>query len=321
MKITRTTLTNKIFLKLLYYFPSNSKNIPNNFCTMFSIIGSLRLRLLSLYSAIKALPVNTAEALLSLYFCYYCNLSPCTVDLDDCQTSMHIWAPHHRSCKKPNMVLVHGYGGNSKWQFVFQVAQLTREFNIYIPDLVFFGKSYSTRSERTDVFQAKCVCDGMKKLGVERFSAYGLSYGGYVVYRMAALEEKMVEKVVIVSSGIVYMESQKAELLKKIGRNVVDVLVPETPEEIRTLCRMSMHKFDVGRLFPDFFLRAFIAVIFFNSFFKDKYITAYVLQDFIDVLLGTLSRQMVTRRKSKNWWSIYFWENLILIFLFLLRLH
>ncbi|CAH1422852.1 unnamed protein product [Lactuca virosa] len=227
---------------------------------MFSTIRSLRLhsRLLSLHGGIKRLPMDAAEALLSAYYSY-CNLSPCTVDLDDCQTSMHIWAANHRRCNKPNLVLVHGYGGNSKWQFILQVAQLTRDFNVYIPDLVFFGKSYSTRTERTEEFQAKCVCDGMKKLGVDRFSVYGISYGGFVVYRMAEMEEKMVEKVVIVSSGIVYTEEQKSEYLEKIGRNVVEILVPEKPEEIRTLCRLSMYKSDVGKWFPDFFLRGFIA--------------------------------------------------------------
>ncbi|CAI9280930.1 unnamed protein product [Lactuca saligna] len=227
---------------------------------MLSTIRSLRLhsRLLSLHGGIKRLPMEAAEALLSLYYSY-CSLSPCTVDLDDCQTSMHIWAANHRRCNKPNLVLVHGYGGNSKWQFILQVAQLTRDFNVYIPDLVFFGKSYSTRTERTEEFQAKCVCDGMKKLGVDRFSVYGISYGGFVVYRMAEMEEKMVEKVVIVSSGIVYTEEQKSEYLEKIGRNVVEILVPEKPEEIRTLCRLSMYKSDIGKWFPDFFLRGFIA--------------------------------------------------------------
>ncbi|KAD4889405.1 hypothetical protein E3N88_21478 [Mikania micrantha] len=237
---------------------------------MLSTIRSLRLRrrVVCLYGGVKRLPVIIAEAFLLLYFSYSCNLSPCTVDLDDCQTSMHIWAPNHRRCNKPNLVMVHGYGGNSKWQFVLQVAQLTRRFNIYIPDLVFFGKSQSTRSERTDTFQAKCVCDGMKKLGVDRFSAYGLSYGGYVVYRMAEMEEEMVEKVVIVSSGIVYTEDQKSELLKKLdGRNVVDVLVPDKPEDIRMLCRISMYKFDIGKLIPDFFLRGFIAA---DGYKKEK---------------------------------------------------
>nr|GEX77155.1 alpha/beta hydrolase fold-1 [Tanacetum cinerariifolium] len=159
---------------------------------MFSTFPSLRLprRLLALYGGIKRLPVNSSEAFLSLYFSY-CNLSPCTVDLDDRETTMHMLVPNHRHYDKPNLVLVHGYGGNSKWQFVLQVAQLSRDFNIYIPDLVFFGKSYSTSSERTDTFQAKCVCDGMKKLGVEKGF---IAADGYKKEKQELVEYLLMEK-------------------------------------------------------------------------------------------------------------------------------
>ncbi|XP_024970238.1 uncharacterized protein LOC112509488 [Cynara cardunculus var. scolymus] len=257
---------------------------------MLSTIRSLRLhrRLLFLYAAVKRLPIEFAELFLSAYFCY-CNLSPCTVDLDDCQTSIHIWAPYHRRCNKPNLVLVHGYGGNSKWQFVLQVAQLTRDFNVYIPDLVFFGKSYSTRTERTDTFQAKCVCDGMKKLGVEKFSVYGISYGGFVVYRMAEMAEKMVEKLVIVSSAIVCTEDQKSEHLKKIGGNLLDMLVPEKPEDIRTLCQMSMYRSNVSKWFPDFFLRGFIAAD--GCKMEKRQLVEYLLSEQPDLHLPVLTQE------------------------------
>ncbi|XP_071711255.1 uncharacterized protein [Rutidosis leptorrhynchoides] len=227
---------------------------------MLSTIRSLRLRrnLLAVYILIKRLPVTATEYLLSLYYSS-CNLAPCTVDLDDHQTSMHVWVPNHRKFDKPNLILIHGYGGNSKWQFILQIGELASNFNVYIPDLVFFGNSCSTRNERTDTFQAKCVCDVMKKLGVEKYNVYGISYGGFVAYRMAEMEEKVVEKVVIVNSGIVFKEEQKLDLLNKFGKNVVDVLVPEKPEDIKLLCRMSMYKLNVSKWLPDFFLRGFIA--------------------------------------------------------------
>lgn len=54
------------------------------------------------------------------------SLSPCTADLYDGETSMHIWTANHLRLNKPNLVLVHGYGGNSKWQFVLQVVNLNK---------------------------------------------------------------------------------------------------------------------------------------------------------------------------------------------------
>ncbi|KAD4585027.1 hypothetical protein E3N88_22628 [Mikania micrantha] len=107
---------------------------------------------------------------------------------------------------------------------------------------------------------AKCVCDGLKKMKVDKFSVYAISYGGFVGYRMAEVKEEMVEKLVIVSSGIVCKHDRKLEHVKKIGRSVVDLLVAKTPEDLRMLCRMSIHKCDIGRWIPDFFLWGFIAV-------------------------------------------------------------
>lgn len=213
------------------------------------------------------LSLSFIEAALAAYF-RFCNLSPLSVDLDDQQTTMHFWVPNHRQFNKPNLVLVHGYGGNSRWQFALQLHQLSNNFNIYVPDLVFFGDSFTTREDRSDVFQADCVCKGLKKLGVERFSTYSISYGGYVGYRMSTAEMcgDMVEKVVLVSAGIGATEEQKKEKMTMIGRSIVDLLVPNEPENYRTLIKLSMHKYcDMGKWIPDIFLRQHIRVS--NFFF------------------------------------------------------
>ncbi|KAL3511617.1 hypothetical protein ACH5RR_024334 [Cinchona calisaya] len=196
------------------------------------------------------------DAILAVYF-GSCKLSPCMVDLDD-QTSMHFWAPKHRKHNKPNLVIIHGYGADAKWQFLYQVGPLAQSFNLYAPDLVFFGKSYTNRPDRSDVFQAKCVAEGLKRLGVTQYSVYSISYGGYVAYSMAEMYPEVVEKMVIVSSGIVWTEEQKVEQLKKIGKDVVDLLLPQKPEDLRLLMNLSIHKYDPLKGLPDVFLRGLI---------------------------------------------------------------
>lgn len=64
--------------------------------------------------------IPVVEAFLSLFFRFCCNLEQCTIDLDD-RTTMHFWAPAHRKFNKPNLLMIHGYGGNSKFQFAYQV--------------------------------------------------------------------------------------------------------------------------------------------------------------------------------------------------------
>ncbi|MFS7950228.1 putative alpha/Beta hydrolase [Helianthus anomalus] len=83
--------------------------------------------------------INNHHALFIIFSCYflhvslyfrYCGLSKSVVDLDDNQTTMHIWNPTNRYCNKPNLVLIHGFGGNSKWQFLFQVRQLSNNTSV-----------------------------------------------------------------------------------------------------------------------------------------------------------------------------------------------
>lgn len=214
------------------------------------------------------------------------HLSPCTVDLDD-ETAMHFWTTNrmHRADHKPNLVVIHGYGGDPRWQFSGQVGSLSQNFNLYIPDLLFFGESYTRRGERSEVFQAKCVCEGLKRLGVERLYVYSVSYGGYVAYRMAEMYPEMVEKLVIVSSGIGASQEQIEEQVKNIGGNALDLLLPENPHDLRTLMNMSLYKFNPIMLAPDFFLNNFIRVRKYILNVLFPYICIYILKYFIGVYI------------------------------------
>lgn len=142
------------------------------------------------------------------------------------------------------------------WQFFRQVGPLSRSFNLFIPDLLFFGKSYTTRPTRSEGFQAKCVGEGLRRLGVERYTVYGISYGGFVAYRMAETYPEEVERVVIVSSGICVTDEEQKRHLESIGRDPLKILLPETMEDMRYLVKSSMHKYDVLKWIPDFFLRS-----------------------------------------------------------------
>ncbi|GAV82710.1 Abhydrolase_6 domain-containing protein [Cephalotus follicularis] len=208
----------------------------------------------------RTLSVLVMDKFLSLYF-KSCDLSPCTIDLDN-QTTMHFWSTNHRRFNKPILVMLHGYGSNSKWQFLYQVNSLSRSFNLYVPDLLFFGKSYTNLLDRTDGFQARCVVRGLERLGVDRFSVYGLSYGGFVAYRMAEMYPEVVEKVVIVSSGVGCTRDQKGEHLRKVGRRASDILVPNNPRDLRLLVNLSMHKHEAFKWFPDFLLQQFVNVMY-----------------------------------------------------------
>ncbi|CAI0470694.1 unnamed protein product [Linum tenue] len=203
-----------------------------------------------------------ADTLFSLYFAS-CSMLPCTVDLDadssSAATTVHFWIPGHRKSTRPALVLIHGFGANSRWQFYYQVRHLSKHFNLYVPDLLFFGRSYSENPDRSIEFQAGCVAAGLRKLGLERYSVVGLSYGGYVAYRMAEVDVAAVEKVVIISSGIHYTEEQKEEQMRRIGgEGIRDLLLPKKPGDVRKMIKLALYKSRRYNLAPDFVLQGFI---------------------------------------------------------------
>lgn len=174
---------------------------------------------------------------------------------------------------------------------MYQIKSLTQSFNLYIPDLIFFGKSHTTRKERTVEFQAKCVAEGLKGLGVRNFSMFAISYGGFVGYRMAEMYPEMVEKVVILSSGVACSKDQKEEQLKKIGRDPVELLIPAKPEDLHVLVNLSIYKYNPFKWAPDYFLQEFIDMIS-RSYLKEKQeLVHHLLSNHTDSILPILNQE------------------------------
>lgn len=79
---------------------------------------------------------------------------------------IHIWIPKTQKPNKPSLLLIHGFGANAMWQYNDFISPLVTKFNVYIPDLLFFGDSYTSRPERTEQFQAECLMAALESVGV-----------------------------------------------------------------------------------------------------------------------------------------------------------
>ncbi|KAK8546867.1 hypothetical protein V6N13_093906 [Hibiscus sabdariffa] len=253
--------------------------------TTLALLRRIILHILTFNQSI----IKFMDSILSLYF-RSCDLSPIAVDLDG-QTTLHFWVTNHRRFDRPTLVMVHGYGGNPLWQFVYKVGPLSRRFNLFVPDLLFFGRSYSKSPVRSDSFQAKCLLDGLGKLGVDRFSVYAISYGGFVAYRMAEMRPDSVERVAIVSSGLLYSEEQRAAQLRKIGRHPSEILVPKKPDDLRLLVKLSMCKENALNWVPDFLLRQFIALMYDHCRKEKTELANYLVDKKADTNLPVISQE------------------------------
>ncbi|KAE9450003.1 hypothetical protein C3L33_18096, partial [Rhododendron williamsianum] len=150
-------------------------------------------------------------------------LKSTTTDLGD-GTVMHCWVPKSHKPTKPTMLLIHGIGANAMWQFNDFISPLCSQFNVYVPDLVFFGNSYTTQPDRTEAFQ--------------RMHVVGLSYGGFVAYSIAVQFPDAVDRLV------------------KSADEAIAILLPQKPEKLRELMQFTFYK--PVKILPSCFLNDFI---------------------------------------------------------------
>ncbi|XP_022131781.1 uncharacterized protein LOC111004859 [Momordica charantia] len=194
-------------------------------------------------------------------------LSGQAVEIDN-ETTIAFWGPKiitNKPTGKRSLVLLHGFGPMAIWQWRKQVQFLADDFDVYVPDLVFFGGSTTKSSERTEVFQAISVGKLLEKIGVKKYSVMGTSYGGFVAYHMARFWPERIEKVIIASSGVNMRRKDNEAMLKRANvEKIDDFLLPVTAEQLRTLMKLAVFK-EVGRRLPDFFLNDFIHKLYMEN--------------------------------------------------------
>ncbi|KAF2293000.1 hypothetical protein GH714_034748 [Hevea brasiliensis] len=166
------------------------------------------------------------------YFFTKAGLKSSTTDLGD-GTVMHCWVPKTHFPAKPSLLLIHGFGANAMWQFNDFIPPLKSKFNLYVPDLLFFGDSYTNRPERTEAFQAQCIMALMDALNVKNMDLMGLSYGGFVAYSMAAQFKERVGRVVLGCAGVCLEEKDMEEGMFKVKTvdEAISILLPQSPRK------------------------------------------------------------------------------------------
>jgi pimeloyl-ACP methyl ester carboxylesterase len=100
----------------------------------------------------------------------------------------------------PPLLLIHGLGSSSEdWSLVLR--DLTRSHRVYAPDLLGWGGSDKPRDgDYSIAAQTELVRGFMDAMRLERADAGGVSMGGWVVLRLAALHPERVRRLVLIDS-------------------------------------------------------------------------------------------------------------------------
>ncbi|KAF8776272.1 hypothetical protein HU200_003678 [Digitaria exilis] len=237
---------------------TNMKLPPPPHGAASTLLALLSLSLLLLRLLLRLRLAAFRDAALSLHLLARLRLRPVHLRLS-ATTTLRVWCPSSPSGKPP-LLLLHGFGGDAKWTWARNLHPLSRHFHVYAPDLVFFGAhSRSSSPLRSVAFQARCAADAMRLLGVSRYDVAGISYGGFVAYRMAAAEARdAVGRLVVMTSGVAAAPGEMREMAAREERTVEEALLPKTAEGLRFLVRRSMHR--PPPWMPDFVLDDFIQI-------------------------------------------------------------
>uniref|UniRef100_A0A0D9VUR9 AB hydrolase-1 domain-containing protein n=1 Tax=Leersia perrieri TaxID=77586 RepID=A0A0D9VUR9_9ORYZ len=176
-------------------------------------------------------------------------------------TTVHVWAPPRPSTRRP-VLLLHGFGASATWQWASYLRGLIAAgLDPIVPDLLFFGESFTPATDRSEDFQARAVKAAMDAIGVTRFDVVGVSYGGFVGYRMAAMYPEAVERVVMVCAGVCLEETDLAAGLFPVAGvgEAAELLVPTRPADVRRLVKLTFVR--PPPIMPSCFLRDYINVM------------------------------------------------------------
>ncbi|KAL3730719.1 hypothetical protein ACJRO7_027708 [Eucalyptus globulus] len=132
-------------------------------------------------------------------------------------TIMNFWAPTRPQNNKNAIVFLHGFVGDGMLTWQLQVLALARKYNVYVPDLLFFGGSTTDDSRRTVDFHTECLAKGLVALGLRRCTVVGFSYGGAMAFKLAESRPELVESVVATCFVPAVTESISKECLGQVG--------------------------------------------------------------------------------------------------------
>eukprot|EP00897_Mesotaenium_endlicherianum_P005561 jgi/Mesen1/5032/ME000025S04435 len=165
-----------------------------------------------------------------------------TVHLDE-ETSMVCWAPKSASkqinTNKTSLLLLHGFGAGATIQWDKQLGPLSKHFNLYIPDLIFFGGSRTTGSGRSEAFQARCAMELMERFAVEQYDVLGFSYGGNIAYKMAYMYPLAVKRLIIMDAGIITTKEDIRKALQSWGEKDMSALQPTDVAGVKKMLRLA----------------------------------------------------------------------------------
>ena len=150
------------------------------------------------------------------------------------------------------VLLIHGFGGDAQTTWEETIKDLSKDYHVIAPDLLWFGQSNSTRSPNLAA-QVAVISNLLNLKAVQSCSVVGISYGGFVTMGLFyAIPEKVDAMCIVDSPGITYDITLLDTLCKQENvTDVSDIFVVRSPNGVQKLFDLAFYK---DRNIPKFIL-------------------------------------------------------------------
>ncbi len=162
------------------------------------------------------------------------------------EATIHICYSNNNS--KPYLLLLHGMGANGRTNWGSQFKALSKDFNLIVPDLIYFGESTSSSENYSPEFQVEQIHEAILKIGINtKINVMGFSYGGLSTAIYNQLFSSEVNKLIIIDGPVKFFSLETSDSLAKVvgAKNMADVIVPATISDFN-----AMQKAVMSRSFP-----------------------------------------------------------------------
>lgn len=141
------------------------------------------------------------------------------------------------------LVLIHGFGGDAQVTWFKTIQDLAKDYHIIAADLLWFGRSSSSRQPNLNA-QVAALSQLLAEKKVNRYHIAGISYGGFVSLGLFYNNPAQVKSICIIDSpGVTYNLSLLDTLCLQEGVQSVDeIFVVENPAQVQKLFDLAFYK-------------------------------------------------------------------------------
>jgi len=155
--------------------------------------------------------------------------------------------------RKAPLVLVHGFGGSGMMTWNRIIAKVSKDRPVLLPDLLWFGESYSTQTPSLET-QAHALSLILEKEDWVSFDLVGTSYGGFVSLEYSRTHQSSIQKLIVLDSpGPVFSDIDVEALNQRFHMgSPKDLFVPKKSQDIQDLVDICFYRKQIR--IPKFFL-------------------------------------------------------------------